>query len=157
MSGTTTAMCVSFKSEIAQALHNFVTSTGNVFGFALIKTSPTGTYSKASTNYSNITGNSDEVANGNGYTTGGFMWTAAQNTTPAAGTTGSYWSWSVNPNWTGSGAGFSASAGMIYNSTSGNRAVGVFDFGGTVTVGSGSTLTLTLPANAEGTSILQIN
>ncbi len=156
MAGITTAMTVSFKSEIMQALHNFTTTTGSVFKVALIKTGPAGTYNKASTNYSNITGNSDEVANGNGYTTAGFAFTAAQNITPQAGTTGSFTSWSTNPSWTGTGAGFSATGCMIYNSTNSGRAVSVHDFGGTQSITTG-TLTLTLPANAEGTSILQVN
>ena len=152
----TTAMTASHKSELAQALHNYTTGTGNVFKVALIKNGMAGTYSKSSTNYSQITGNSDEVANGNGYTTGGFAFTAAQNITPQPGTTGAYWSWSVNPSWTGTGSGFSCAAAMIYNSTNGNRACSVHDFGGTQSITTG-TFTLTFPSNAEGTSILQIN
>ena len=156
MAGITTAMAVSFKSECMQALQNLTTTTGNVYKVALIKVGPAGTYNKASTNYSNITGNSDEVANSNGYLTLGFAWTAAQNTTPQVGTTGAFASWSVNPSWTGTGAGFSTTGCMIYNSTNGSRAVSVHDFGGTQSITTG-TLTLTLPANGEGTSILQIN
>ena len=67
----TQAMCTSFKQEILQGIHNFTngsgggttttTGTGNTFKIALIKSSPTGTYGAASTNYSDVTGNSDEV------------------------------------------------------------------------------------------------
>lgn len=154
MPGTTTAFPTSFKGELPQAFHNFTTTTGNVFKLALVKVSPTGTYGAATTNYSDLTGNSDEVSSGGGYTTGGFAWTAAQNTTPATSGTGAYWSWSTNPSWTS--ATFSTTGCIIYNSSSSNKAVYVGDFGGTQTVSSG-TLTIVLPTNGVGTSILQIN
>lgn len=149
---TTTAFCSSAKAELAQALHNFTTTSGHVFKLALIKASPTGTYGAASTNYSNITGNSDETS-GTGYTAGGFAWTAAQNTTPAVSGTTAYWSWSVNPSWTT--ATFSSQAGMIYNSSSSNKAVYVGDWGGTQSVSAG-TFTVVLPSNAASTSILRL-
>ena len=153
MGSTTTAFPTSEKAELPQGLHNFTTTTGNVFKFALIKVTPTGVYGAASTNYSNITGNSDEVT-GTGYSAGGFAWTAAQNTTPASSGTQAFWSWSVNPSWTA--ATFATQGGMAYNSTNGNRAVYVGDFGGTQSVSAG-TFTLVLPANGSGTSILQAN
>lgn len=149
----TTAFPTSLKGELPQAMHNFTTTTGNVFKVALIKVSMAGTYGAASTNYSDITGNSDEVT-GTGYTAGGYAWTAAQNTTPATSGTGAFWSWSTNPSWTT--ASFSTTACMIYNSSSSNKAVYVGDFGGTQTVSSG-TFTIVLPTNAVSTSILQIN
>ena len=125
-----------------------------MFKVALGIASPTGTYGAASTNYSNLTGNSDEVANGSGYTTGGFSWTAAQNITPATSGTGAYWQWSVNPSWTS--ATFSTSGCIIYNSNASNAAVYVGSFGGTQQVTAG-TLTLVQPTNGVGTSLLQIN
>lgn len=149
----TTAFPTSLKGELPQAMHNFTTTTGNVFKVALIKVSMAGTYGAGSTNYSNITGNSDEVT-GTGYTAGGYAWTAGQNTTPATSGTGAFWSWSTNPSWTT--ASFSTTACMIYNSSSSNKAVYVGDFGGTQTVSSG-TFTIVLPTNAVSTSILQIN
>jgi hypothetical protein len=153
MAGTTTAFPTSFKAELPQAVHNFTITTGNVFKMALIKVTPTGTYGAASTNYSNITGNSDEVT-GPGYSAGGFAWTAAQNITPAASGTASIWSWSVNPSWTS--ATFSTTGGMIYNSSVSNQAVYVGDWGGTQSVSAG-TFTVILPANTVGNSILQIS
>jgi len=154
MAGFTTAFPTSAKGELPQALHNYVTTTGNVFKLALGIASPIGTYGAATTNYSNLTGNSDEVPNGSGYTTGGFVWTAAQNITPGTSGTGAFWQWSVNPSWTS--ASFSTSGCVIYNSSSGNRAVYVGSFGGTQTVTAG-TLTLVQPTNGVGTSLLQIN
>lgn len=71
MAGYTTAMPTSFKVELATKLHDFTITTGNDYKVALGIPSPTGTYGAATTNYSNLTGNSDEVASGGGYTTGG--------------------------------------------------------------------------------------
>lgn len=154
MAGFTTAFPTSFKGELPQAIHNFTTTSGNTFSMALGKVSPTGTYGAATTNYSNLTGNSDEVPNGSGYTTGGYAWTAAQNITPATSGTGAYWSWSVNPSWTS--ASFSTVGCIIYNTSASDKAVYVGSFGGTQTVTAG-TLTVTLPTNAVSSSILQIN
>ena len=146
-------MPTSFKVELPQAIHNFTTTTGNVFKVALGKVSPTGTYGAATTNYSDLTGNSDEVASGGGYTTGGFAWTAAQNNTPTSTSTTAYWQWSVNPSWTS--ATFSTVGCIIYNSSASNRAVYVGSFGGTETVTSG-TLTLVLPTNDSSNALLRI-
>ena len=152
MAGFTTAMPTSFKAEVLQALHNFTATTGNDFRIALGVASPTGTYGAATTNYSNLTGNSDEVS-GTGYTAGGFDFTAANNTTPlTSGTTG-YTTFAVNATWTS--ASFSSSGCIIYNFTNGNRAVYVGSFGGTQTVTSG-TFTVVMPTNAAGTALLAI-
>lgn len=149
MAGTTTAMCTSFKAEVAQALHNFTITTGNTFNMALIKVTPTGTYGAASTNYSNITGNSDEVT-GAGYTAGGL---AMANVTPTTSGTTAFWSFSPNPSWTG--ASFATTAGMIYNTSSSNRSVSTHDFGGTQTV-AGGTFTVVMPTANSSTAILRI-
>lgn len=147
-----TAMCTSFKVELLTATHNFTATTGNVFRVALIKASETGTYGAASTNYSNITGNSDETS-GTGYTATGFSFTAAQNTTPSSTGTTAFTSFSVNPSWTS--ATFSTNGCMFYNSTSSNRAVSVHSFGSTQSVTSG-TLTLTLPTADATNAIIRI-
>ena len=149
MAGTTTAMTTSFKTEVPQALHNFTASTGNTFKIALIKVGPTGTYGAASTNYSNITGNSDEVT-GTGYSAGG---TSLTNVTPVNSGTTAYWTFSPNPSWTS--ATFSTTACMIYNSTNSNRAVSTHDFGGTQTV-SGGTFTIVMPSADASNAILRI-
>lgn len=156
----TSAMCASFKSELPQGLHNFTTTTGNVFKCALFIATTAGTWNATATNYGTGTGapttsnmGTDELAAGGGYTAGGFAWTAAQNITPANNGTSAYWSWSVNPTW--SNATFSTSGCMIYNSSVAGRSVAVFSFGGTQTVTAG-TFTVTLPTNGAGTSVLQL-
>lgn len=131
-----------------------LTFKGDALSFALIKVGPAGTYDASSTNYSNITGNSDEIPNGSGYTTGGFVWAAGANLTPLTSGTGAYTQPSTNPSWTA--ATISTIGGMLYNATQLNKAIAVESFGGTQTVTAG-TLTLLLPANGVGTSLLQVN
>ena len=156
MSGFSTAFPTSAKAELPQAIHNYTITSGNVFKLALGKAaaSLTGTYGAATTNYSNLTGNSDELPNGSGYTTLGFAWTAAQNITPTTSGTGAFWQWSVNPSWTS--ATFTTNGCIGYNSSASNRAVYVGAFGGDQSVSSG-TLTLVQPTNGVGTSLLQLN
>lgn len=153
MAGFTTAFPTSAKLELATATHNYTITTGHVFKVALGKVGPAGTYGTGTTNYSDLTGNTDEVASGGGYTTGGFAWTAAQNVTPLTSGTTAYWQWSVNPSWTS--ASFSTVGCIIYNSSASNKAVYVGSFGGTQTVTSG-TLTLTLPTNDSSNALLRI-
>jgi len=159
----TTAFPTSFKGELPQALHNFTATTGNDFKCALIAAALAGNvaYGAATTNYGAGSGTptqanlgTDEVANGSGYTTGGFDFTAANNITPLTSGTGAYWQWGVNPSWTS--ATFSTAGCEIYNATNSNRVVYVGSFGGTQTVTSG-TLTLVQPTNGVGTSLLQLN
>lgn len=144
---TTTALCTSWKKELMQALHN-MGSGGHTLKLALIKTAPAGTYGVATTNYSNLTGNSDEVA-GAGYTAGGA---AMSNTgVNSAGTTGiadfGAVSWSA--------ATFSTTAALMYNFTSGGRSIALWDFGGTQTVAA-ATFTINMPASGAGTSLIRI-
>lgn len=129
--------------------------SADIFKIALGIASPTGTYGSGTTNYSNLTGNSDEVS-GTGYTATGQVLTA--NISPANTGANAFWQWSVNPSWTGST--FSTRAALVYNTS--NRGAGagasvsVHDFGGTQTVAAG-TFTLIQPSNAATTSLLQIN
>ena len=145
----TTAMCTSFKSELMQGLHNFTTSTGNTFNLALIKYSLTGTYSASSTNYSNITGNSDEVS-GTGYTAGGL---ALTNVTPTTSGTTAYTNFSGTIQWTT--ATIDAEGMMIYNVTNSNKACAVYDFGGEQKSTAG-TFTVNMPSATSSTAILRI-
>lgn len=153
MAGFTTAMPTSFKVELLTATHNFTQTTGHDFKFALGIAAVVGTYGAATTNYSNLTGNSDEVANGSGYTTGGFDFTAGNNTTPTSSGTTAYTQPSVNASWTS--ATFSTSGGIMYNASASNRAVYVGSFGGTQTVTSG-TLTLVMPTADATHALLRI-
>jgi len=147
----TTAMPTSFKVEILTATHNFTASTGNTFKLALMKAtaSGTGTYGAATTNYSNLTTNSDEVASGGGYTTGGNTLTSV---TPVADSTTAVCDFN-DTTWTS--ATFTTCGGLIYNSSASNRACAVLSFGGDQTVSSGD-FQIQFPAPAAATAIIRI-
>lgn len=135
-----------------------LTISGDVCDMALIIAAPTGVYGAATTNYSNVTGNSDETS-GAGYSAGGFAWTAAQLTGIATSGTTAYGQFSVSPSWTS--ASFTTGGALTYNAAlrfadSGNRALTVDSFGGSQTVTSG-TFTATLPSNSNTTALMRLN
>lgn len=151
MAGFTTAMPTSFKVEILKAVHNFTASTGDIFKIALGKAtaSITGTYGAATTNYSDLTGNSDELPNGSGYTTGGNTLTSV---TPVADGTTAVCDF-ADTTW--SSATFTTSGAIIYNSSASDAACAVLSFGGDQQVSSGD-FTIQFPAAAAATAIIRI-
>lgn len=141
----TTAMCNSFKQELLGGVHDLDTDTLKV---ALIQDSPTGTYGAATTNYSDITGNTDEAV-GTNYTAGG------QNLdSPVITLSGSTafvdFADEVFANLT-----ISADGCIIYNASQGDKAIAVFDFGGTVTSTSGD-FTLVFPTADSSNAVIRI-
>ena len=141
----TTAMCNSFKEELLGGVHDLDTDTLKV---ALIKESPTGTYGAATTNYSDITGNSDE-ATGTNYTAGGQTLDSA--TITLSGSTAFVdFADEVFTNLT-----ISADGAIIYNSSQGNKAIAVFDFGSTVTSTSGD-FTVVFPTADASNAVIRI-
>jgi len=141
----TTAMCTSFKQELLGGTHDLDT---DVIKLALIKASPSGTYGAATTNYSNVTGNSDE-ASGTGYSAGGQVLDGA--TISTGGTTAFVdFTDEVFADVT-----VSASGCIIYNSTKANRAIAVIDFGGTVSATAGD-LTIEFPTANASNAVIRI-
>jgi hypothetical protein len=141
----TTAMCTSFKSELLGGTHDLDT---DVLKLALIKASPTGTYGAATTNYSDVTGNTDE-ASGTNYTTGGQQLDGATISTD--GTTAIVdFTDEVFANVT-----LSADGCIIYNTSKANRAIAVIDFGGTVSATAGD-LTIEFPAANASNAVIRI-
>lgn len=133
--------CTSFKAEVAQALHNFTRTTGDVFKLALYT-------STANLGANTTVYTSQGEASGANYTPGGAVLT---NITPlSSGTTG-YWSFDditfFNVTLTCSGA-------LIYNTT-GLRAVCVLNFGSTITK-TASNLVITFPPMGASDSLLRI-
>lgn len=118
---------------------------------ALIKASPTGVYGLLTTNYSDLTGNSDEVT-GTGYTAGGATISGITVAATAAGNL-AYLDF-TDPAW--AAASFSAAGALIYDTTAGNRAIAVIDFGETLTPAAG-TLTIQLPANDFANALIRIS
>lgn len=149
MAGITTAMASSFKQELLEGKHNFTASTGNTFKIALFKSPVTGTYGSATTNYSTMTGNTDEVT-GTGYTVGGVVLT---NVTPLVTDPIAYTTFGANPSW--SSATFTTSGALIYNTSNGNSCVGVWDFGGAQSVTSG-TFTVLMPTNNSTSALIRL-
>tara|TARA_B100001758_G_C17893639_1_gene345004 strand:- start:232 stop:564 length:333 start_codon:yes stop_codon:yes gene_type:complete len=107
-----------------------------------------GTYGAATANYSDVTGNSDE-ATGTNYSAGG------QNLDGAAislsGTTAIVdFTDEVFSNLT-----LSARGCIIYNSSASNKAIAVFDFGGTVSATSGD-FTIVFPTADASNAVIRI-
>jgi hypothetical protein len=92
--------------------------------------------------YSSFAADAHEVANGNGYTTGGVS--AVSPTLTGGGATGTITFDTADVSWTASGAGFTARAAVIYDTTTG-YAIAYCLLDSTpadVTVASGNTLTI---------------
>ena len=136
-------MCTSFKAEVAQGLHNFTRTTGNVFKIALyVATANLG----ADTTVYTSTGE----ASGTNYSAGGI---ALTNITPLAASNTGYWSFDDA---TFSNITLTCAGALIYNSTNGNRAVCVLNFGQTITK-TASNLVVTFPPMGATDSVLRIS
>ena len=119
----TQAMCTSFKQELLQGKHDFTNSTGHTFKLALYTSSAN--LDASTTDYSAT----NEVANGNGYTTTG---SALTNVTPTTSGTTAFTDFA---DLTFSSATITANGALIYNTTTGGGssttdAVCVLAFGG---------------------------
>ena len=142
----TTAMCNSFKQELLGGVHDLDTDSLKI---ALIKATPTGTYGASTTNYSDVTGNSDE-ASGTNYTAGGQVLDSA--TISLSGSTAFVdFADEVFTNLT-----ISADGAIIYNASQSNKAIAVFDFGGTVTATSGD-FTVVFPTADSSNAVIRIS
>jgi len=141
----TTAMCTSFKSELLGGTHDLDTDS---IKLALIKATPAGTYGAATTNYSDVTGNSDE-ATGTGYTAGGQV---LDNVTISVdGTTAIV---DIDDEVFTSST-ISADGCIIYNAGASNAAIAVIDFGGTQTSTNGD-YTIQFPTADASNAIIRI-
>lgn len=136
-------MCTSFKAEVAQGLHNFTRTTGDVFKLALY-------VATANLNADTTVYTSTGEASGTNYTAGGI---ALTNITPLAASNTGYWSFDDA---TFSNVTLTCAGALIYNSTNGNRAVCVLNFGQTITK-TASNLVVTFPPMGATDSILRIS
>jgi len=141
----TTAMCNSFKQELLGGVHDLDTDTIKI---ALIKATPTGTYGAATTNYSNVTVNSDEAI-GSSYTTGGNTLGSAVISLDGSTAIVDF----ADTTW--SSATVSAEGCIIYNASQTNRAIAVIDFGGIKTSTNGD-FTIEFPAADASNAIVRI-
>jgi len=144
-------LATSFKVEILDGIHNFgvgvirASTAADTFKIALYST--LATINDTTTVYTT----QDEVT-GTGYTAGGNTLTISQVPTSTSTETTAWLNFD-NSSWTT--ASFSADGALIYNSTQGNKAVAVLNFGGTKTA-TAQTFTVTFPASTSDAAIIRI-
>lgn len=144
----TQAMCTSFKQELLQGKHDFTNSSGHTFKLALYTSSAT--LGASTTDYSAT----NEVANGNGYTTTG---SALTNVTPTTSGTTAFTDFA---DLTFSSATITANGALIYNTTTGGGsgttdAVCVLAFGGDKSSTNGD-FTISFPTADASNAIIRI-
>ena len=143
----------SFKVQLLQAVHNFGPTSPNTFKVALFTAAAN--LSASTTAYT--AGMTGEVANGNGYTTGGNV--LVISTSPTSGNNSSsvptaFISFS-NTSWTN--ASFTARGALIYNdSVAGDPSVAVLDFGSDKTV-TNDTFQIIFPTADANSAIVRIS
>lgn len=136
-------MCTSFKAELMRAVHNFTTSTGNVFKIALYTNSAS--FTAATTAYTAT----NEIT-GTGYTAGGL---ALTNVTPTTSGTTALTDF-ADATWTT--ATITARGALVYNSSAaGNPSVIVLDFGSDKTSTAGD-FTIVFPTADASNAIIRI-
>ena len=140
----------SFKVELLQAVHNFGPTSPNTFKVALYTAASS--IGPSTTVYSST----NEVPNGNGYTTGGNTLTISTSPTSGNNTSSvptAYISFN-NTSWTN--ATFTCRGALIYNVTQGNKSVAVLDFGSDKTV-SNDTFQIIFPTPDANSAIVRIS
>jgi len=144
----TQAMVTSFKTQLLTGGHNFTNTTGDVFNLALFRAqaSIVGTFGAGTTNYSDM--GADE-ASGTNYVAGGA---ALTNVTPTSSGTTAFTDFAdlvfTNVTITTSGC-------LIYNTSLGDAAVAVFNFGGDKTATAGD-LTIIFPTADASNAIIRL-
>ena len=141
----TQAMCNSFKQELLVGTHNFTASSGDSFKLSLHTSSAT--LNKSTTAYASSGLN--EVANGNGYTSGGV---ALTEVTPSLDGDTAITDF-ADASFTS--ATITARGALIYNDDQSDKAVCVLDFGADKTSTSG-TFTIQFPTADHNSAIIRI-
>jgi len=144
-------LATSFKVEILDGIHNFgtgvirATTAADTFKIALYT-------SLASLDASTTVYTTTAETTGTGYTAGGNTLVISQVPTSTLNETVAWLNFE-NSSW--ANATFSAAGALIYNSTQGNKAVAVLDFGGTKTA-TNQTFTVTFTASTSSAAIIRI-
>jgi len=144
-------LATSFKVEILDGIHNFgvgvirATTAADTFKIALYST--LATLNSTTTVYTT----QDEVT-GTGYVAGGNTLVISQVPT-STNTETVAWLNFENSSW--ANATFSADGALIYNSTQGNKAVAILNFGSTKTTAN-QTFTVTFPASTSSAALIRI-
>ena len=140
----TQAMCTSFKVALLNGEMDFSGDTSQTFKIALFTSAAT--LSAATTTYAST----NEVANGNGYTTGGNTLTISAS--PASSGTTAFLDF-ADTTWTD--ATITARGALIYKVGGTNPAVAVLDFGGDK-VSTAGDFTVQFPAADATNAIVRI-
>lgn len=147
----TQGIATSFKTELLSGIHALGTTvvragtTADTIKGALFLASAT--VGPSTTTYS-TTGE----ASGTGYTAGGA--TVTNGTAPSSSGTTAFWTPSASLSWSGLTLASAVDALQLYNSTQGDKTIGVFTFGSlTITAG---TLTVAFPVNDSSTGLVRI-
>jgi hypothetical protein len=138
----------SFKVELLQAVHNFGPTSPNTFKLALYTAA-------ADIGYTTTVYTTTNEVTGAGYTAGGN--TLVISTSPTSGNNTAniptaYISFN-NSSWTN--ATFTARAALVYNSSQGNKAVAILDFGSDKTVNN-DTFQVIFPTPDANSAIVRI-
>jgi hypothetical protein len=139
----TQTQTTSFKEELYEAVHNFNT---DVFKIALYTSSAD--LGPNTTVYTTV----GEVATGGGYTAGGKTLTGA---TISTGFGTAYISFNTPVTWPG--ATFTARGALIYNSSKGNKAVAVYNFGQDQNAGVANSFNVNMPANTAQEALIRMS
>jgi hypothetical protein len=144
-------LATSFKVEILDGIHNFgigvirATTAADTFKIALYTAT-------ASLNATTTAYTTDNEVTGAGYVAGGNTLVISQVPT-STNTETVAWLNFENSSWPNST--FSANGALIYNSTQGNKAVAVLNFGSTKTT-TNQTFTVTFPASTSNAALIRI-
>lgn len=139
----TQSLATSFKVQLLQGAQNFTSPGGNTFKMALYTSSAT--LGPSTTVYT-----ASNETSGTGYTAGGNTLTISAS--PTSGGTTAYLSFN-DISWPT--ASFTARGALIYNSSNGNTAVAIFDFGSDKTVLNG-TFTIQFPTADATNAVIRI-
>ncbi len=142
------ALPTSFKSELLLAVHDFNSAGGDVFKIALFKAVTSGTYGAATTNYSDMTGNSDENT-GTAYVAGGNTLT---NSGVSVGGTTAFTNFATT---TWAASTISSAGALIYNTSASNKAVAVLAFGSVISSSAGD-FTVNFPSNDQTNALIRL-
>jgi hypothetical protein len=129
----------SFKEELYEAVHNFLTDTINIALYTA-----DANLNETTTVYSNT----NEVAPSGAYAQGGLP--MAGITVNTSGST--VYIGFPNVSWTGA---ITARCALIYNVSKGNKSIAVLDFGSDKTSSAGGVFPLTMPANTATTALIR--
>ncbi|HAT64505.1 MAG TPA: hypothetical protein DCS66_07865 [Flavobacteriaceae bacterium] len=133
-------IAIKFKEDCLEGVHHFSSATFKMALYTSLASLSNGT---------SVYLTSAEVANGNGYTTGGAIVTVLDVTIDGSIAIVDFNSVS----WTS--ATFTATGCLIYNDTQSDKTVAVIDFGGDKTATNG-TFTVQMPAAAAATAIVRL-